>query len=186
MKTMEKTLDQQIAQLQKQIYDYHPRIVSTQLITEKRTLIKQRTELSAKLTPLLRKKEAQQEKEHEQKLEQFLLSNRHLIGLTINGNIIPIPKNLHIELACTPCGHKKRIHIKELLRTYSHHAQKRVPSTNQQLYDQWQMLFDLNYTQPNTETCQTCRKERNEQRNKFHHYQDKPIGTVRWELHKLR
>jgi len=178
-------LDQQIAQLEKEIDSYHLKIIPTLRPSEKDVLNKERSDLKAKLTPLLQKRENQREQQAFIKTTDLIRDKRDFISLTINGTIIPIPKNLIIELTFRPCGHKQKYDVRNFIRDYTVKEQ-----INQRLYGQWSELINA---LPRTKrsisgglNCQKCRKEQNEERAKFHHYTDKPIGTIRWELHKLQ
>jgi len=178
-------LDQEIAQLKKEIDSYHLKIIPILRPSEKDVLNKERSDLRAKLTPLIQKRENQREKQAFIKTTDLIRNNAHLISLSLNRQNVSIPDDLQIEITFRPCGHTQKYDVRNFLRDYTVKEQ-----INQKLYGQWSELINA---LPRTKrsisggfNCQKCRKEQTEQRTKFHSYKDTPIGTIRWELHKLQ
>jgi hypothetical protein len=138
----------------------HPR--KKEKIQEQKDFVyKQIQELKEKI-------EEQKNKEALPQTDAVIKENRQTFYLGMNGVRIPIPENLELELKYEPCGHKKKMPLREILRKFDYHNDRNFPEPNTYLLQRWEGVFQRNETYHPAFNCEQCRKEADDLLTKMH------------------
>ena len=170
-------LDTKINGLEEQSFQLHSLIMAEKHIPTKQKLIQERSEILSQINTLKTRQLAPKEREASLKIDELFNNPNLTYALEIGGYRTQPDKNLNITLKFKPCGHEKRIHIKELLS-----YQKAILSTEhkeQHLLEKWQSLLKNNATLTTSFNCQKCREAKTEKLRTQHRHSDKDtIGHV--------
>lgn len=172
-----------LKELQAEAFDLHCEIVGTSLLRRKRQLMKEENVILGKIRILQMEHEANREESAKKDLHALLTDP--LLFVSINRKKQTITKDLTVELIFNPCKHKKRIKIQELLRGYTHTEGKRVPLSEQNLYMQWKLLFEMDSSASGSRNCEQCQKEKTSIKAKWGRWNNKPIGVCHFSVGKL-
>ena len=166
-------LQNQIEDLQRKQHILHAKIMSERNLIEKPKLISQEAKLLQKINNLRRQKLPHEEVKASQQIDA--LFKEKLYVLELNEHRTKPTKDLMITLKFYPCGHKKTIHIKDLIHP--------KPRSEQSLLSHWKGIFSANTILTGSFNCQECRKAKQKKRREEHRYSDADrIGTVRFML----
>lgn len=174
-----------LRELQAESSILHTEIIAERIIRKKRKLIEKQSKILGKIRILQMEREVNREKTAKSDLTALLLENLPLLFASINGAKQQITKDFKIRLIYKPCGHIEVIHLQELLRGSTITQNKRVLATEQNLFMQWNLLFEMNSTAQGSKNCEQCKKERKSIKAKFGRWNTKPIGVCHFSVGRL-
>ena len=180
---MEKpNLDTQINDLQNQANKLHHLICCEPDILKKRPLMRQRSQILEKVGTLREKQNAIEQTIYTKKLNDLISENRDFIFFSVNNRRIQIQENGTVEVTFSPCKHKHKFPIKQLLTNYRVNPNHREGDT----FGRWQRMMINNETYSGGMNCRQCRKDKEKRFAKLRRYNNKPIGRLSWILRKLQ
>ena len=166
-------LQTEIEHLQRKQHILHAKIMSERNLIEKPKLISQEAKLLQKIDKLRRQKMPHEEAKASLEIDKLFQDKLYVLEL--NEHRTKPTKDLMITLKFYPCGHKKTIHIKDLIHP--------KPRTEQSLLSHWKGIFSANTTLTGGFNCQECRKAKQKKLREQRLYSDADrIGTCRFML----
>lgn len=179
-------LEQQKRALSTKADTMHGQAITEPYLPKKREIQRERSKTLNKIMAIQEQIENIREKQAEEQIERLLKENRDLIFLSLNGIKTAIPENLEVELKFQPCKHKKRIQVKEFLRSYEFRENKKIPNTNTSLQIQWHQLLGTNAVIEGLLNCAKCKTQKESKLAKLRIWDNSPLGSIRWTLRKLQ
>jgi len=175
---MQKTVNEEIKELEQQVFDLHCHITAETHIPTRKKLSAEKAELKTRLSHLRTKKEQMENKEFTEKLEHLIRENRKLIFFAVRNTRISIPKNLTVELVFYPCGHTQKLYLPHLIKKHN------LPVRS--LFEEWTNLLKSNEIRScNRVECPQCRKE-HPSTLKGKSLIAEPLGRIGWTLRRLQ
>ena len=167
-------LQNEIDKLERDSFRLHGLIMATAHKPTKDKLMAKRAKIIEKITTLKAQQQNPKEEQASYATDKLFKDPNRTFILELNGHRVKPTKDLMITLKFYPCGHKKTIHIKDLIHP--------KPRTEQALLTHWKTIFNANTTLTGGFNCQECRKAKQKLREQ-HRYSDADrIGTVRFML----
>ena len=178
-------LNKEISSLQEQSNSLERNIKFEDHPLQKENLINKKADIDNQIFKLRAKQEVYNQKFYDEKTINLIQKDRLFIFFQAGGHIIKIPPDLMVEIVFS-CGHKRKMNIKEVLRNYEFHQNKRTPEINLRLFNKWHGLLTSTANITGSLNCLECRKHKEGLRSKFGRWNDKSIGTVSFILRKMQ
>lgn len=175
-----------LKELQERAFDLHSEIIATPHLPTRRKLMQKRGKILTEIRILEAERDVDREKTAKKDLDELLTKTKPLLSVSINREKQQITEKLTVELTFQPCGHKRTLKLKELLRSFEFHQNKRVPTSEERLLTTWKLLFEMNSTAQGTRNCRKCQADKKSLRAKFGRWNPTEfVGTCSFSVGKM-
>lgn len=171
-----------LEQLQDQSEKLHSRIMATTHVPTRKQLQTERAKILGQINILTDKKHRIEQAQYAKKLNDLISENRDFIFFSVNNARTQIQEDGSVEVTFSPCKHKHKFPIKQLLTNHQVEPNYREGDTLQR----WQNMMRRNETYSGSMNCSQCRKDKEKRFNLLRKRNNKPIGRLTWELRKLQ
>jgi len=176
----EAMINEKIKTLENESFKMHGIITSERHIPTKDRLSANRAKVTQEVDVLKDKRHQLEETHYDGKLETLITENKTFIFFSAHSARILIDEHNEVEVTFAPCGHKHTFKIRDRLRNYT------IQQSNKSLFDRWRRMMKENVVYSGGMNCQQCRKDKEKRFAKLRRRDNKPIGSLRWELRKLQ